>query len=303
MNHFSRLIILIFLFIQVLLTSCGANETSQNVSFDGNIAYQYIEEQLQMGSRYPGSEGHESIRNWLSTNLDHYGWEIETNEKSEQPEVYNIIGHQNTSIEYWIMIGTHYDTRQFSDEEADISRQALPVMGANDGASGTAVLMALAKNDFDSLRCHLSIAFFDMEDQGHIDEQTWSYGAYYFVSSHEDLPDEVIIIDMIGDKGLEIFKEKNSTDWLADAIWKSAWEVGGEDHFPNQYKYSMIDDHLPFSQVGVPSALLIDFDYPYWHTNDDTIEHVSADSLEIIGNTLINYLSNHPICNPVNNEQ
>ncbi|MCD4752217.1 MAG: M28 family peptidase [Anaerolineaceae bacterium] len=256
-----------------------------------------------MGPRYPGSEGHESIRTWLSTNLDNYGWEIETNKKTEQPEVYNIIGHQNSSLEYWIMIGTHYDTRQFSDEEADFSHQTIPVMGANDGASGTAVLMALARNDFDSLQCRLSIAFFDMEDQGRIDEQTWSYGAYHYVSSHKDLPDEVIIIDMIGDKDLEIFKENNSTDWLSDAIWKSAWEIGGEEYFLDQHKYSMIDDHLPFIQAGVPSALLIDFDYPYWHTNNDTIEHVSADSLEIIGNTLINYLENRPVCNPVDHEQ
>ena len=302
MNHFSRHVFLIFLIIQFLLTSCGPNEASQNVSFDSDLAYQYIEEQLQMGPRYPGSEGHESLRNWLISNLDHYDWEIETNEKSEHPVVYNIIGHQNSSLEYWIMIGTHYDTRQFSDEESDISHQSLPVMGANDGASGTAVVMALANNVFDSLQCHLSIAFFDMEDQGRIDEQTWSYGAHYYVSSHEDLPDEVIIIDMIGDTDLEIYKENYSTDWLSDAIWESAWEVGGEEYFLNQHKYSMIDDHLPFIQAGVPSSLIIDFNYPYWHTNNDTIEHVSADSLEIIGNTLIHYLSNHPICNPVNLE-
>ena len=189
MTRFSKSIILIFLFIPPLLTSCATNEASQNVSFNGDLAYQYVEEQLQMGPRYPGSKGHESIRTWLRTNLDHYGWEIETNKKSEQPEVYNIVGHQNSSLEYWIMIGTHYDTRQFSDEEGDIAKQGLPVMGANDGASGTAVLMALTNNNFDSLQCHLSIAFFDMEDQGRIDEQSWSYGANYYVSSHEDLPD------------------------------------------------------------------------------------------------------------------
>ena len=99
------------------------------------------------------------------------------------------------------------------------------------------------------------------------------------------------------------FLKKIITDWLSDAIWKSAWKVGGEEYFLDQHKYSMIDDHLPFIQAGVPSALIIDFSYPYWHTNNDTIEHVSADSLEIIGNTLLHYLENHPVCNPTEHDQ
>jgi Peptidase family M28. len=96
---------------------------------------------------------------------------------------------------------------------------------------------------------------------------------------------------MIGDKALDIYMEKNSNHELNQEIWNQASALGYQDEFIPQYKYSMEDDHTPFLQKGIPAVDLIDFDYPYWHTAEDTADKVSAGSLKIVGDTLLHWLS------------
>jgi len=98
---------------------------------------------------------------------------------------------------------------------------------------------------------------------------------------------------MIGDANLEIYKENYSTISLVDSIWYEAEKMGYKSNFIHDNKYSIIDDHLPFIDKGIPACLIIDLDYPYWHTTEDTFDKVSDKSLEVIGNVLISWLSTH----------
>ena len=164
------------------------------------------------------------------------------------------------------------------------------MIGANDGASGTALLLELS-DYLITLDKNIWLVFFDAEDQGRINDWPWSLGAEYFANNLLEAPKAVIIVDMIGDKDLQIYKEKNSDHGLNDEIWKKADHLGYGEIFINQSKYAMIDDHAPFLNKGIPSALLIDFDYPYWHTNVDTLDKVTGRSMAIVGNVLIKWIT------------
>jgi hypothetical protein len=96
---------------------------------------------------------------------------------------------------------------------------------------------------------------------------------------------------MIGDADLNIYREKNSDPTLTDQIWKAAKELGFEDKFIDHKKYDMLDDHTPFIEKGIPAVDIIDFDYPYWHTTQDTADKVSSTSLAVVGNTLLKWLA------------
>ncbi|HSO12132.1 MAG TPA: M28 family peptidase, partial [Anaerolineales bacterium] len=96
----------------------------------------------------------------------------------------------------------------------------------------------------------------------------------------------VVIVDMIGDAGLNIYKERNSNQELTDQIWETARSLGYENVFIPEYKFSMLDDHTPFLEAFIPAVDIIDFDYPYWHTVQDTPDKVSAESLQAVGETL-----------------
>ena len=106
-------------------------------------------------------------------------------------------------------------------------------------------------------------------------------------------PNAVVVVDMIGDKDLNIYQEKNSNRNLIDEIWSQAAGLGYSTQFIPKYKYPMIDDHTPFLMAGIPAIDIIDFDYPYWHTTADTPDKVSAQSLKVVGDTLLAWLKSH----------
>jgi len=279
----------IITFISTLLFGCVQ---SKLISFDGSNAINYIEKQIEFGPRIPGSDNSNAVKELIETELQSTGWVIEyQNFIFDHIDLTNIIAKSSDNPPK-VIIGTHYDTRAFSDNESFSPKKKTPVPGANDGASGTAVLLELGRvitrEKFD-----IWLIFFDAEDQGNIGDWEWSMGAQYFVDQLDSTPEYVIIIDMIGDENLEIYKEKNSTISLVDSIWYEAEKLGYETYFNQDYKFSIIDDHLPFIDKRIPACLIIDLDYPYWHTTEDTLDKVSANSLEIIGNVLISWLSTH----------
>ena len=118
----------------------------------------------------------------------------------------------------------------------------------------------------------------------------WILGSRAFVENLAGNPDAVVIVDMVADKDLNIFIEKYSNEDLVDQIWGVAESLGYRDYFINVPKYSIIDDHLPFVQAGIPAVDIIDFDYPYWHTVSDTTDKVSEESLEIVGEVVLTWL-------------
>ena len=112
-----------------------------------------------------------------------------------------------------------------------------------------------------------------------------------YLEKQEQKPDSVVIVDMVGDKDLHIYREMNSDDTLTDDIWSVAADLGLSDTFINEPKYAIYDDHVPFLQIGIPAVDLIDFDYPAWHTLDDDIQNVSAESLNSVRDVLFAWLT------------
>ncbi|MPM92127.1 hypothetical protein SDC9_139261 [bioreactor metagenome] len=134
------------------------------------------------------------------------------------------------------------------------------------------------------------LVFFDTEDQGHIKGWDWILGSQAYADALTVSPQAVIVIDMIGDADLNIYREKSSDQTLTDQIWQSAADLGYSEQFINDEKYNMLDDHTPFLEKGIPAVDIIDFDYPYWHTTQDTADKVSPESLSVVGNTLLSWL-------------
>ena len=249
----------------------------------------HINQQLSFGPRLPGSESSQLAANYFKDNLESYGWQVEFQE-FEFDGIYlrNVIA-KNSLNPPQLIIGTHYDTRQLSDNDPDISKQILPVPGAIDGASGSAIILELSKHIINKDES-IWLVFFDGEDQGKINDWQWGIGSEYFVRQMVDMPKKVVILDMLGDGELKVYKEKNSNLGLSDEIWTAAQKLGYSRYFINEQKYSMIDDHQPFINRGIPTALLIDFDYPYWHTTSDTLDKVSRHNLDIALTVMLQWI-------------
>jgi Zn-dependent M28 family amino/carboxypeptidase len=183
-----------------------------------------------------------------------------------------------------IILGAHYDSRLFADQDREAASQ--PVPGANDGASGVAVLIELARVLGDSETAEpIWIVFFDAEDNGRIEGWDWILGSRYFVDNLEQTPRAAVIVDMVGDSDLQLYYEKNSDPDLRSEIWSTAQTLGYGQFIPEE-KHSILDDHTPFLQAGIPAVDIIDFDYDYFHTTEDLPDKVSASSLAVVGRTL-----------------
>jgi glutaminyl-peptide cyclotransferase len=255
------------------------------VAFDGQRAYADVETQVAFGPRVPGLEGHAKIREWMREELIKARWQVELQESEALGHpIHNIVAKRSDESPQ-IIIGAHYDSRIFADHDPDPSQHTNYVPGANDGASGVAVLLELARILPEDTP-PTWLAFFDAEDNGNIEGWDWILGSREFVRNNPVQPEAVIIVDMIGDADLKIYKERNSNPALNDEIWQVAKNLGHESKFIPEYRHSMLDDHTPFVQAGIPAIDIIDFDYPYWHTTQDTPDKVSAESLQTVGETL-----------------
>jgi glutaminyl-peptide cyclotransferase len=293
----SYLLIIGLLFVTVIgyytaafkIAAAQPTETSIPLSFDGNQAYADVHTQVDFGPRTPGSEGHAKVREWMRAELESAGWQVEVQESSLLGHpIYNLIAKRNDEPPQ-IILGAHYDTRFLADHDPDPLKQTEPVPGANDGASGVAVLLELARSlPVDTVPTWL--VFFDTEDQGKFEGWDWILGSRAFVDEVQVKPQAVVIVDMIGDADLNIHFEKNSNIEIRTEIWDTAAQLGYGDVFIAEEKFSMLDDHTPFLQAGIPAVDLIDFDYPYWHTTQDTPDKVSAESLDAVGETLWHWI-------------
>lgn len=284
--------ILLLIVIGIYATSF-LNREVDSVAFDGSRALADVQTQVDFGPRIPGTEGHAQIREWIRAELEHAGWvvEVQQTERMGHP-IYNIIGKRNTEAPQ-ILLGAHYDTRMYADQDPTPGMQAMPVPGANDGASGVAVLLELART-LPENSVPVWLVFFDTEDNGHIEGWDWILGSRAFAEEIEIAPRAVVIVDMIGDADLNIHLEKNSNREIRAEIWSAAESLGYGDKFINQEKFSMLDDHTPFLEKGIPAVDIIDFDYPYWHTTQDTPDKVSAESLKAVGDTLLKWIAAQP---------
>jgi hypothetical protein len=260
--------------------------TSEVEEFSGSSAMSFVRDQLAFGPRSTGSEGGRKTADYIVRRLREFGWNAEIQEFTYRGVVgRNIIAKAGAGPV--ALIGAHYDTRRRADRDSDPKRQEQPVLGANDGASGVAVLLELARTlDTAKLSNEVWLAFFDAEDNGGLDGWEFIVGSEHMAAHLTTAPEMVVIVDMIGDTDQNIHKERNSTPELQDRIWAIAASLGYGDQFIPEYKWSMTDDHTPFLRRGYTAVDIIDFDYPAWHTAQDTIDKVSSTSLERVGKVL-----------------
>ena len=267
-----------------------ATPTPQPGVFDGQAAYGHAAAQMAFGARPVGSQANRKTADYIARTLKRYGWEVELQDYTYKGvNGRNVIGKAGKGP--LVIVGAHYDTRRLADNDPDTTQRNQPVPGANDGASGVAVLLELARAlNRESLRNEIWLAFFDAEDNGRLDGWDFSVGSQTMAQNLTVTPQAVIVVDMVGDTDQKIYKERNSTATLQDALFQEATKLGYKDQFVSEFKYSMIDDHTPFLQRGFAAVDIIDFDYPYWHTTQDTLDKISPASLERVGRVLMSYL-------------
>jgi glutaminyl-peptide cyclotransferase len=280
---------------------CGGCAKSAPPAFDGASAFMFLREQCDMGPRYPGSPGHAAVRRYLLEKLASFGASVEQQpfeavlSTGDTLRLVNIVGAYRPEARTRILIGAHYDTRPRADRDPDPANRARPILGANDGASGVAVLLEIARLLAVSRpSVGIDLVFFDGEDWG----EEGSAADYllgsrrYAKSLGGNPPLAVILLDMVGERDsrmpIEGFSAAASPA-LCARIYGIARTLGLPNFVQSQGP-SIIDDHLPFIQAGIPAIDLIDFDYPFWHTLADTPDKCSAESLAAVGTVILRYL-------------
>ena len=295
---------LILILLTIFIANCQTNE----VKFDGNAAFNWLEQQCEFGPRNPGSIGYVDCKEFLIKSLENFSDTVFTqnfkNTELQENKTYdlsNIIAEFKVNSEKHILLGAHWDTRPWADRDLDVSNHFTPIIGANDGASGVAVLMELAKMfDKHPPPINITLVLFDGEDMGVEGvNNSWAKGSQYFAKNLPiQKPDFGIIVDMIGDSNLEIPIERNSYR-IAPELVNELWDLADKlklSAFQNKLGYDIYDDHIPLWEIAeIPAIDLIDFNYPnqrinYWHTLNDVPQNCSSESLEQVGQLLSTYI-------------
>ncbi len=272
------------------LTLTVAASRNRPAEFDASKALEDVAYQMSLGPRVPDTEAHDAVIRWMVKGLQAFGWNVTVQESQSLGHTVRNVVAKRGSGSPWYVVGAHYDSRLLADQDSDADGRLQPVPGADDGASGVAVLMELARILPERLNGQVWLVMFDAEDSGDIAGWDWLLGSRAFASSLIAEPDGVIVLDMIGDADLQIYQEANSDPVLRASIWEQAAELGYGKVFIDSVKYSMYDDHSPFLEKGIPAVDVIDFDYPYWHTQEDTLNKISAGSLKAVGDTMLAWL-------------
>lgn len=290
MPNSKPLLILLLLLLPACAIPGGQPSEERPSDFDGARALQDVAYQVSLGPRLPGSDAHAQAVDWYLEQLAAAGWQAEVQEAEYGGQIVRNVVAKRGSGQPWYILGAHYDSRIYADLDPNPDLRQQPVPGANDGASGVAVLLELARVLPADWPGTLWIVFFDAEDNGNIQGWDWILGSRAFAEQLEGRPDGVVVVDMIGDADLGIPLEGNSDVELRDEIWGLAADLDYGDIFIPEVKYNILDDHLPFLELGIPAVDIIDLDYAYWHTTQDTTDKVSAQSLQAVGDVLLAWL-------------
>ena len=317
--------------IACLLSACGKKTvTPSRPAFSSDSAYAYIEQQLAFGPRVPNSNAHMQCAVWLIEQLKAFGAEVELQKgfmpdyKGDNQQIYNIIGHftplQRDSSSHAgarILLGAHYDTRPWCDEEDDYSDRFYNVPGANDGASGVGVLLEVARQlslklSDSTLTTPVDIIFFDCEDMGTPRvytgaerEDTWCLGSQLWATNYAKNSAAVysfgIILDMVGAPDAVFPLEMYSTQYASNyqhQIWRAAEQLGYGAMFSKQQSYPITDDHYYINYIaGIPCVDVIHYDirnatgFPHWwHTRNDNMDNISKSTLQAVGEVVMSQL-------------
>jgi len=284
------------------LLSCGRSQPE----FDTERAWTHLVKQVDFGPRVPGSAARDSAAYYLTRTLVECGAEVsaqrfEINDPYAERviQLINVIGNFYVENDKRVLLAAHYDSRPWADEEESDSLKSLPVPGANDGASGVAVLLEIARLIGERAPgIGVDIVFFDGEDYGKkSDLDRYLLGSKFFVSTRPDYrPVCGVLLDMVAGKESTIAKEGYSRTHaaeLTDDLFARAERLG-LDFFQPIDAAPIYDDHVPFLQVGIEMVDLFGYEYPHWHTVRDLPENCSRDHLGQVGALLVDFLYDFP---------
>ncbi|HWN19469.1 MAG TPA: M28 family peptidase [Gemmatimonadales bacterium] len=299
LTNLARLSVLSAVSALSVLSACREKPRAPQ-EFDGASALGYIQTQVAFGPRIPGTDAHQRMADWLDSLLRQradtvivQSWTHRTARGDTLP-LRNFIARFNPSAEKRLLLLAHWDSRPTADSPR--SRDSTqPVQGANDGGSGVAVLLGVA----DVLKrtptgIGVDLLFVDGEDYGDFtkDSADVLIGSRYY-GAHQlpgPRPLYAVLFDLVADKDLQIYQEGNSlvgAPEVVELVWDTAKSLGYSGYFIASPRHTLIDDHIQLQKAGIRAIDVVDFDYPAWHTADDTIDKVSSASLQVVGDVAV----------------
>jgi len=293
----------------LLLTGCGGNEelsappklVEDRPSFSGATALALVDSQVAFGPRVPGTEGHAAQLTWMRDRLRAVADTVVVQafthvhtETGEELRLSNVVARFRPELERRLLFLAHWDTRPTSDAAA-AELQDVPVPGANDGGSGTAILLAVADVvAADVPDVGVDILLVDGEDFGPSPADMFLGARHYAVNQLSPAPVYGVLLDMVGDATPRFPIEGNSArlaPQVATRVWNVAHALGYGAYFPRTTGQPLNDDHIPLNQAGIPTVDVIDFDYgpanSFWHTPEDTVDKVRAATLGMVGEVVL----------------
>jgi len=286
--------------LAILLFAACRDNTPRAREFDATSAFRYIETQVGFGPRIPGTEAHQRAAAWLEQQLRQradtvivQSWTHVT-ASGDSLSLTNFVARFRPAATKRLLFLAHWDSRPTADSPTSPD-STKPVPGANDGGSGVAVLLGVA----DVLKrvppsIGVDLLFVDGEDYGDFTKAPKDVliGSRYYATHPAPgaQPLYAVLFDLVADKDLQIFEEGNSlvgAPEVVELVWNTAKDLGYAGTFVATPKHTLIDDHLELQKVGIRAIDVVDFDYPSWHTKDDTIDKVSAASLQIVGDVAV----------------
>lgn len=274
-----------------------------SAAFDGPASIAYLNKALSFGTRVPGSTGHRATGDWIVAEMTARGAAVteqvwtHTTKAGQKVPMRNIIAQWNPTASKRVLYVTHWDTRPRADGNGvPAADRNKPIIGGNDGTSGIALFLALG----DALMAKptpvgVDLVFVDGEDFGEFLPVEFDVliGSTYFAAhlpGKDYKPEFAVVWDMIGDRSLQIFQEQNSLDFAPEVVarvWRQAEALGYSGAFIQRPKYAIRDDHVPLQAAGLKAIDVLDIDYPYHHTMEDTADKVSVESMQIVGTVAV----------------
>lgn len=286
---------LVSAYLSLGLCLAGQCASAAVPAFDGAEAKSWVERQCLLGPRVVGSKPHAECIRLIESALDSAGlahcrvsFETVTPLGPRPTRVTNILASVRPEARPRLLLGAHFDSRPWADRDPDPARRKTPVLGANDGGSGTAVLLTLARILAENPPPFgVDLAFFDAEDLGREDHpEEFCLGSQWMAENWVgDLPDFVLVLDMVGSDqvefGRELYSQQVAPEWV-DLLFQVAVEAGYGEWNPS-LGHAIVDDHVAFLRQGVPSSVWIGWGDPAWHTGRDVPSAVSERRLGRVG--------------------
>ncbi len=301
------------------LSATNDTQFDQTVRFNSDSAYAYTARQVAFGPRVPGTEGSAACADYIISSLKSFNADTVTLQKAQVKAfnddmlpITNIMASFNAAAPRRILLAAHYDTRPWADSDPVTEKRHDPIPGANDGASGVAVLLEIARQlGQKTPEVGVDLLFVDAEDYGQSSgfsnhDQTWCLGTQYWTENMPYAPDSLpafgIVLDMVGGMGAKFHREYISNEMaptVLDRVWSVADKSGYSDRFPDVLGGSVVDDHLYLNKAGIPTIDIIESksdetkSFPAnWHTLQDDMDHIDPATLKAVGQTVLNVIYN-----------